>query len=250
MVVSSAVEYAPSSGSHTKVQVFLDSANLSEIVSAFEQGIIQGVTTNPSLMRKAGITDYEKFSRELLQAVPSLPISLEVFSDEEKAMEWEAKKIASWGSNVYVKVPVTNTKGKSTAPLIRTLTQERIPVNITALFTLRQLEQVLPAIAPETPAIFSFFAGRIANTGLDPVPLLQEAARRLKSFPNGSLLWASAREILNIKQAEAAGCQIITLPLSFILDARKTFGKDLDEYSLETVQMFYNDARAAGYSLY
>lgn len=231
------------------IKIFLDGANLDEML-AYARGDfpISGFTTNPTLMRKAGVTDYEAFAREVLTAIHDRPISFEIFSDELPEMERQAVKIASWGENVYVKVPVTTTKGVSTAPIITNLTQRGIKLNITAVFTIQQVERVVEALAEKTPAIISVFAGRIANAGVDPMPIMRAAVARAKRRPACEILWASTREALNCLQAEACGCHIITVQ-SDILKVVKNFGKDLEQSSRETVQMFHDDAQKAGYTL-
>ncbi len=236
---------APKQG---KIKLFADGANLEEMVAAYQQGVIRGFTTNPTLMRKAGVKDYEAFARAALKAIPDLPISFEVFSDDLAGMEREAREIAGWGANVYIKIPVTNTKGESTASLVRKLSGEGMRLNVTAILTLDQVRQVCENLAPGTPAIVSVFAGRIADTGRDPVPLMKKAASLVKSRPKAELLWASSRELLNVFQAEASGCHIITAT-NDLLKKLPLVGKDLGELSLDTVKMFYNDAQAAGYKL-
>lgn len=231
-----------------KIKIFADGADLKGITALNKDPMVKGFTTNPSLMRKDGVTDYETFARNLLEAVPEKPISFEIFADDLKEMEAQAREIASWGSNVYVKIPVTNTKGESTAPLIAKLSKDGIALNVTAILTLKQVQEVTDALHVDTPAVVSVFAGRIADTGVDPEPLMSESARVMKSKPKAELLWASSRELLNIFHAERVGCHIITVTHD-MLKKLSLIGKDLNEYSLETVAMFYKDAVAAGFSI-
>jgi len=209
---------------------------------------IRGFTTNPTLMRKAGVRDYEAFARSLLRAVPDRPISFEVFADGEDQMEMQALTIATWGPNVNVKIPVTDPSGVFMGPLIRRLSEAGVALNVTAILTLEQVEQVVEALLPQTWAIVSVFAGRIADTGVDPVPLMAEAKRILRWRPRAQLLWASPRELLNVFQADDAGCDIITVPPE-ILRKMNLVGKDLAAYSLETVEMFHRDAQAASFRI-
>jgi transaldolase len=209
---------------------------------------IAGFTTNPTLMRKAGVTDYEQFAREILDAIRDRPISFEVTSDDFSEMERQARKIASWGPNVYVKIPVTNTRGEMSLGLIRRVVRARIPLNVTAILTLDQVRDVSAALEGATPSCISVFAGRIADTGRDPVPVMAAALELLRPYGNQELIWASPRELLNIFQADAIGCQIITVT-GDLLGKLPLVGKDLREYSLETVEMFRADAVRAGYSL-
>jgi len=231
-----------------KIKLFADGADFNSILELYKDPRIQGFTTNPTLMRKAGISDYEQFGRKLLTAIADRPISLEVFADDLCGMEKQARTIATWGPNVNVKVPVTNTKGEFTGSLINRLSHDGIELNITAIMTLDQIGDVVDALDPNTPAIISVFAGRIADTGVDPVPLMAEAIKLLKDRPKAELLWASPRELLNVFQADEIGCHIITAT-SDILAKLKLVGKDLSEYSLDTVKMFYTDATAAGFSI-
>jgi transaldolase len=209
---------------------------------------ISGFTTNPTLMRQAGVRDYEAFAREVLRAIPDRPISFEVFSDDLEEMRQQALYISSWGDNVYVKVPVTNTKGEFTAPVLRSLACCGVKVNVTALMTLEQVKWVADSIEDGPSSFISVFAGRIADTGRDPVPLMAAAVEALRSYPRIELIWASPRELLNLVQADACGCHIITMTPD-LLKKMATIGKDLDEFSLDTVKMFYDDARAAGFTL-
>lgn len=209
---------------------------------------IVGFTTNPTLMRKAGISDYAKFAHDVLHAIPDRPVSFEVFADELDEMEAQARIIAAWGKNVNVKIPVTNTTGKFTGPIIRSLSRDGIILNITAIMTADQVKQVATELASGTPAIISVFAGRVADTGIDPIPHMIACRQELTEKPNAELLWASPRELLNVFQAEEAGCHIITASPD-ILAKLALVGKDLVEYSLETVQMFYRDATQSGFKI-
>ncbi|MGC1156393.1 MAG: transaldolase, partial [Acidobacteriaceae bacterium] len=231
-----------------QIRLFSDGADLAGILEMYEKPWIRGFTTNPTLMRKAGVEDYESFARTLLRAVPDLPISLEVFADEEAEMEMQALTMATWGANVNVKIPVTNRAGVFMGPLIRRLAEAGVALNVTAILTLEQVRRVADALKPETWAIVSVFAGRIADTGIDPIPMMAEAKRILRWRPRARLLWASPRELLNIFQAEEAGCDIITVPPE-ILRKMELVGKDLAEYSLETVEMFHRDAHMAAYQI-
>ena len=231
-----------------KVKLFCDAANIESIIAMYHKPYVQGFTTNPSLMRKAGILHYEAFARQVIAAIPDRPISFEVFADDEAGMEWQARQISSWGKNVYVKIPVTNTQGFSMAPLVRRLSRDGIFVNVTAVMTLSQVERIAEALHVSTPAIVSVFAGRIADTGIDPVPVMRRAVEILKAKPAAELLWASSRELLNIFHAEESGTHIITATPD-ILGKLNLVGKDLEAFSLETVCMLYGDALSAGYTL-
>jgi transaldolase len=231
-----------------KIKIFADGADIKGILEMYPNPWIKGFTTNPTLMRKVGITDYEGFGRELLAKVPDRPVSLEVFADDFAEMERQALKIASWGPNVNVKIPITNTKGESAGPLIERLSKQGVILNITAIMTLGQVRTVADAVATDTPAIVSVFAGRIADTGIDPIPHMTEAKKILAGKPRAELLWASPRELLNIFQADEMGCHIITVT-NDVLAKLKLVGKSLDDYSRETVEMFYRDASAAGYKV-
>jgi len=231
-----------------KIKLFSDGADLAAIRAMAANPRIQGFTTNPTLMRKAGVTDYAAFAKEAIQIVGNRSISFEVFSDDFAAMEREARIIASWGGNTYVKIPVTNTQGETATPLIRKLSRENIRLNVTAILTNEQVRAVADALAPETPSIVSVFAGRIADTGVDPVPLMSEAVNILRAWPRAELLWASPRELLNVFHANQCGCHIITATPD-VLAKLSLVGKDLAAYSLETVKMFYNDGKAAGFRL-
>jgi transaldolase len=231
-----------------RVKIFADGADLPGIIKLYANPLIKGFTTNPTLMRKAGIKDYAEFARDMLQAVPDRPVSFEVFADEFGEMERQAHEIASWGHNVNVKIPVTNTRGAFCGPLIERLSNAGIAVNVTAVMTLEQVSAIAECLAPPTPAIVSVFAGRIADTGRDPVPLMAEAVRMLRVKPKAELIWASPRELLNVFQADDIGCHIITVTHD-LLSKLSLVGKDLDAYSLETVEMFRRDAQAAGFSI-
>ncbi len=231
-----------------KVKIYADGADRDGMLEMYAKPYIQGFTTNPTLMKKAGITDYKAFAHEILQAIPDRPISFEVFADEFSDMERQALEIKTWGENVYVKIPVSNTRQEMAYDLIARLSGAGVHLNVTAILTLDQVQNVADALKDGPDSIISVFAGRIADTGLDPVPVMQEALTLLKVAPKAELLWASPREVLNIYQADSIGCHIITATNDLI---RKLAlgGKDLAEYSLETVQMFYDDAQSAGYTL-
>jgi transaldolase len=231
-----------------KIKIFADGADKAGMLKMYQNPHIQGFTTNPTLMRKAGVADYEAFARDILAAIPDRPISFEVFSDEFGEMEWQAQHIAEWGENVYVKVPITNSRSQPSIPLIRRLAGMGIKLNITAIFTLEQVEQVCDAVAGRVPAVVSIFAGRIADTGVDPVPLMAAARDIVRRYPRTELLWASPRELLNIMQADEIGCDIITAT-NDILAKLSLVGKELDAFSLETVRMFRDDAVKAGFTL-
>ena len=230
------------------VKIFADGAEKAPMLKLYADPQIQGFTTNPTLMRKAGITDYEAFARDILEAIPDRPISFEVFADDFAEMERQAERIATWGENVYVKIPVTNTLGESSAPLVRRLAGRGVKQNVTALMTLGQVREVTEALAAGPAANISVFAGRIADTGVDPLPMMREALEIMRPYPQLELIWASPRELLNIVQASEIGCHIITVT-SDILNKLPLIGKDLAEYSLDTVKMFRNDALASGFGL-
>jgi len=232
-----------------KINVIAEGADKPGMLSLYANPVIKGLTTNPTLMRKAGIKDYEAFAREILRSIKEKPISFEVFSDEFPEMRRQAMKIASWQSNVYVKIPITNTRGESSLPLVRDLAKEGVQLNITAILTLDQVRGVADALNPEVPSVISVFAGRIADTGRDPEPLMRAASCLLEKQPKGELLWASVREVLNIFQAEACGCQIVTVPHDILNKAMKMVGTELSLLSLDTVKMFAQDASAAGFSV-
>jgi transaldolase len=234
--------------SELKIKVFADGADKTQILQAQANPLIRGFTTNPTLMRAAGVKDYETFAHEMLAVVADKPISFEVFADEFNAMERQAHKIASWADNVYVKIPVTNTRRESSMDLIHRLSHSDVKVNVTAILTLDQVCDATRALAGGAPSVVSVFAGRIADTGIDPVPMMSEAVK-IVSLHNGiELLWASPRELLNIFQANDIGCHIVTATDS-VLSKLKTVGKDLHDYSLETVRMFHTDAAHSGYRL-
>lgn len=231
-----------------KVKLFADGADLAGIQEMAANPMIKGFTTNPTLMRKAGIADYKSFALQVLGVVKDRPISFEVFDDDFAEMEKQALEIASWGKNINVKIPVTNTKGEFCGPLVERLSRAGVQLNVTAVMTVDQVRHITDRLAADTPAIVSVFAGRIADTGRDPMPIMVESVKALKSKPKAELIWASPRELLNIFQADQIGCHIITAT-NDILKKLSLVGKDLDRYSLETVEMFYKDAKAAGYSI-
>jgi transaldolase len=231
-----------------KVKLFADGADLAGMKEMYLNPMIKGFTTNPTLMRKAGVQDYGIFAQQVIEAIPDRPISFEVFADEFEAMERQALEIASWGKNVNVKIPVTNTKKQFTGPVIERLSKAGVSLNVTAVMSLDQVKRITECLAFETSAIISVFAGRIADTGIDPLPLMAQAVDVMRAKPKSELIWASPRELLNIFQAEQIGCHIITAT-NDILKKLTLVGKDLEEYSLETVEMFYKDAKAAGYNI-
>lgn len=231
-----------------KVKIFSDGADIKSMIEAYKGDLIKGFTTNPTLMKKNGITDYEGFAKEVLKNIPDRPISFEVFSDEFDEMEAQAKKIASWGKNVNVKIPISNTKGQSSIPLVKKLSAEGLSLNVTAILTIEQVKSVVEVLNPNTYNIVSVFAGRIADTGRDPKPYMVESASLLKDLKNTDLLWASSRELYNIFEAEETGCKIVTVPPE-ILKKITGVGKDLKELSLDTVKMFYTDATSAGFNI-
>ena len=230
------------------VKIFADGANMAMIEKLAKNPSISGFTTNPTLMRKDGIEDYVAFAKKMLTVVGERPVSFEVFSDEFGEMKAQAIEIASWGTNVFVKIPITNTRGEPSTPLIKDLAVRGIKVNVTAIMTLNQVRAVTDALQSQVPSVVSIFAGRIADTGVDPVPLMQEPLDILSTKPAAELLWASPRELLNIFQANDIGCQIITVTHE-LLNKLSGVGKDLNTFSLETVEMFHNDATAAGYNI-
>jgi transaldolase len=230
------------------VKIFADGADREALLALAGNPVVRGFTTNPTLMRKAGVSDYERFAKEILAEVKDRPISFEVFSDEFPEMEDQAMKIASWAENVYVKIPVTNTRGESAAPLMKRLAGRGVKVNATALLTLDQVQTVAGSLAGGTPAVVSVFAGRIADTGVDPVPIMKAALDVLAPHHAIELIWASPREVYNIVQADAIGCHIITVTTD-LLKKLPMLGRDLAELSLDTVRMFFKDAAAAGYTL-
>jgi len=232
-----------------KVQIYADGADKTGILDLYQKPFIKGLTTNPTLMNKAGIKDYEAFARDILTTVTAKPISLEVFSDDPVEMKRQALKIAGWGRNVYVKIPITNSAGESCIPLIRELAAQKVQLNITALLTLNQVRDVAAALNPAVASVVSVFAGRIADTGVDPKPIMRASRALLEAQPKAELLWASVREVLNIVQAEEAGCDIVTVPHDILNKAAKMLGQDLTALSLDTVKMFARDAEQAGFSL-
>jgi transaldolase len=231
-----------------RVKIFADGADRSGMLEMYAKPFIKGLTTNPTLMRKAGVANYRAFARDILSQIRDKPLSFEVICDEFAEMERQALEISSWSDNVYVKIPVTNTKGESSCTLVRRLASQRVKLNVTAIMTLRQVHNVVSALSPEVASYVSVLAGRIADTGFDPVPLMAAAVRMLETNPKAELIWASPRELLNIFQADSIGCHIITVTQE-ILRKLPLVGSDLDEYSLDTVKMLYDDAVAAGFSL-
>jgi transaldolase len=231
-----------------KVKIWADGADKKGMVELNQKPFVRGFTTNPTLMKKAGLTDYEGFARDILQSVTEKPICFEVFSDEFNEMERQALKIQSWGKNVYVKIPITNTRGESAVPLIKKLSSQGVKLNITAMLTVEQIRAASDVIQPGIPSVVSIFSGRIADTGIDPTAAVREILQFLKPKPNVELLWASCRELLNIFQADEAGCHIITVTHD-ILAKLPLIGMDLDQLSLDTVKMFHRDASAAGFKL-
>jgi transaldolase len=232
-----------------KIQIYADGADKAGILELYAKPYIKGLTTNPTLMNKAGIKDYEAFSKDILKTVTAKPISLEVFTDDLVDMKRQALKIASWGSNVYVKIPITNSVGLSCIPLVKELAQQGVKLNITALLTLAQVRDVAAVLNPNVPSVVSIFAGRIADTGVDPMPIMRAAGALLEGQPKAELLWASVREVLNILQAEESGTKIVTVPHDILAKAAKMLGTDLTALSLDTVKMFAKDAAAAGFKL-
>jgi len=231
-----------------KVKIFADGADKTGMLEMYQKPFIKGLTTNPTLMKKAGITDYRAFCKDILRSINDKPLSFEVFSDDFLEMERQALEIASWGDNVYVKIPITNTKQDPCYELVKKLVNQKVKLNVTALMTLDQVRNVVAVLDPNTPSYVSVFAGRIADTGCDPVPLMTNAVEILKAAPAAELIWASPRELLNIYQADEIGCHVITVT-NDILKKLSLVGYDLNEYSLDTVKMFYADAVAAGFKL-
>jgi transaldolase len=234
---------------HLRVKIFADGAEKQGILKLYANPLIRGLTTNPTLMRKAGIADYEAFAKDILQTVQTKPISLEVFSDDLPEMHRQALKISRWQDNVFVKIPITNTRRESSVPLIAELVREGVKVNVTALLTLEQVRAVGSALAAELPAVVSLFCGRIADTGRDPIDSVRQSLQLLAHLPKTELLWASCREVLNIRHADESGAHIITVGHDILAKALSLWSKDLDDLSLETVEMFHRDALAAGYQL-
>ena len=231
-----------------KVKLFADGADKEGMLEMYANPKISGFTTNPTLMKAAGITDYEKFSRDILACIDDKPVSLEVFSDDFNEMQRQALEISSWGENVYVKIPITNTKSESSMAVIDSLSNKGVKINVTAMMTVAQVQSVLPALSKGPGSYVSVFAGRIADAGCDPVPVMSEIVGMLKEHTNIELIWASPRELYNVVQADSIGCHIITATNS-ILKKLPTIGKNLDQFSLETVKMFYEDALLAGYNV-
>jgi len=231
-----------------RIKIFADGADIAGMLEMYRHPLIRGFTTNPTLMRKAGVRDYEAFARDILAAIPDRPVSLEVLADDFPDMERQARVIASWAANVFVKIPITNTRGESSSGLIQRLSRDGIQLNVTALLTLEQVRTVAAVLDSRTPATISMFAGRIADTGIDPAPVIAEALAMLRAVPSVELIWASPREVLNIFQADAVGCHIITATHD-LLQKLPLIGKDLTQYSLETVAMFYTDAMASGFEI-
>jgi transaldolase len=231
-----------------KIKLFADGANLQSMIEMASQPHIAGLTTNPTLMNKAGVSNYVQFAREVIKEISDKPISFEVFSDDLDEMRKQAEKISSWGDNVYVKIPISNTQGESTSTLVKHLTDLGIKVNVTAIMTSIQVEKVFESLNPKTKSYVSLFAGRIADTGRDPIPVIKDCLKILSANSNSELIWASPRELLNVIQAEEAGCHVITAT-GDILAKLKLIGYDLNAYSLDTVKMFYNDAKKAGYNI-
>jgi len=231
-----------------KIKIFADGADINGMKEIYKAGYISGFTTNPTLMKKAGVLDYESFALAVAKEITNLPLSFEVFSDDFETMEREAKKIGSWADNIYVKIPVTNTKGESSVELIKKLSAEGLKLNITAILTVNQVEQVVKALTPESGAYVSIFAGRIADTGVNPIPIMKQAVDICHNVKGVESIWASTRELLNIFQAQDCGVDIITVT-NDILKKLPLIGKDLSELSLETVKMFHDDARGLGYKI-
>ena len=231
------------------VKIFADGADLEGMISLYRNPLIKGLTTNPTLMRKAGIQDYESFAKDALAFIKDKPISFEVFSDEFPEMKRQALKIRDWQQNVYVKIPITNSRGETSIPLIRELAEAQVQLNVTAILTLKQVREVSQALHPEVSAVVSVFAGRIADTGRDPVPLMSASKVLLEELPKAELLWASVREVLNLVQADHCGCDIVTVPHDILNKALKLVGTDLGALSLDTVKMFAQDAEKAGFTL-
>jgi transaldolase len=231
-----------------QTKIFADGADLDGILKLAQDSLIAGFTTNPTLMWKAGLTDYADFAHRLLEQITKKPISFEVFADDETEMRRQARLIATWGPNVYVKIPITTTRGESMAPLVRELSEDGVQVNVTALFTTAQVELITEAVRDGAPSYVSVFAGRIADAGVDPLPIMARSVDILADAPRAELIWASPREVLNVVQADQVGCHIITMTHD-LLPKVKSLGKNLEQFSLETVQMFHRDAVAAGFSL-
>jgi len=231
------------------VKIFADGADLEGMISLYRNPLIKGLTTNPTLMRKAGILDYESFAKDALAFIKDKPISFEVFSDEFSEMKRQALKIRDWQQNVYVKIPITNSRSQSSIPLIKELAREKVQLNVTAILTLKQVRDVAGALHPDVPAVVSVFAGRIADTGRNPVPVMAASKALLEELPKAEVLWASVREVLNVVQANDCGCDIVTVPHDILNKALKLVGTDLEALSLDTVRMFAEDADRAGFKL-
>lgn len=231
------------------VKIYADGADKEGMISVYNEGLVKGFTTNPSLMKKAGVKDYKMFAKDVLADIKDLPVSFEVFSDDFESMEKEADILSALGENVYVKIPITNTKGESSIPLIRKLSGKGYHLNVTAIFTLEQVKETVAALNPEVKSIVSVFAGRVADTGVDAVELMKEAAAMCRENKGAELLWASCREVYNIVEADICGCDIVTVPNSILEKAAKNMDKDLKQYSLETVQGFAKDATSLGFSI-
>jgi transaldolase len=232
-----------------RVKIYADGADKAGMLEANSNPLIKGMTTNPTLLRNAGVKNFEAFAREILETVTEKPISFEVFADEFPEMRRQAVKISSWGKNVYVKIPITNSRAESALPLIHDLSAEGMKLNITAIATLEQVEGVAATLHPETPSVVSVIAGRIADSGVDPIPQMRESKNKLKALPRSELLWASVREVLNIYQADACHCDIVTVPHELLRKAEKFAGMELKNLSLDTVKMFVADIREAGFTL-
>lgn len=230
------------------VKIYADGADLNSMLEEYKKGIVKGFTTNPSLMKAAGVKSYRDFGKEVLKEIKDMPISFEVFADDEESIIKEARELFTWGENVYVKIPVVNTKGEFNGKIIETLSNENIKLNITAIFTVDQVKDVLSVLNKDTPAIISIFAGRIADAGTDPIGIMKEAIELFKDYPKAEILWASCRELYNIIEANNIGCHIITVQNS-ILKKINLFGKDLTEYSIDTVNDFFKDANSLGFSI-
>ena len=231
-----------------KIKIYADGADLNSMLKEYEKGLVKGFTTNPSLMKKAGVKDYKDFGKEVVSKITDMPISFEVFADDEELIIKEAREIATWSENIYVKIPVVNTSGKFNKNIINILSKENIKLNITAVFTIEQVKDILENLGKDSHVIISIFAGRIADTGVDPIDLVKESVELAKEYKNVEILWASCRELNNIFQAENLGCHIITVQNS-ILDKLDNVGKDLTKYSIETVQDFFKDANSLGFSI-
>ncbi len=231
-----------------KIKIYADGADLNSMLKEYEKGLVKGFTTNPSLMKKAGVKDYKDFGKEVVSKITDMPISFEVFADDEELIIKEAREIATWSENIYVKIPVVNTSGKFNKNIINILSKENIKLNITAVFTIEQVKDILENLGKDSHVIISIFAGRIADTGVDPIDLVKESVDLAKEYKNVEILWASCRELYNIFQAENSGCHIITVQNS-ILDKLDNVGKDLTKYSIETVQDFFKDANSLGFSI-